>query len=162
MAYVVTRPNGRFEIRESIHTPAGPRARSLANFATLTEAVIERARSRAIRPFDAKAVRVAARRAASQRSASGEARATAEKPRHERPETRRYVEASRRMARQLEQVPDESSRQDPGEALVDLLGFVAQITPFRPAKAATDRLAFPPLARLRAETIARASAKVDA
>ena len=40
MAYVVARPRGRFEIRESVHTPKGPRARSLANFAHLTDEVL--------------------------------------------------------------------------------------------------------------------------
>ena len=40
MAYVVARPKGRFEIRESVHTPKGPRARSLANFPELTDDVL--------------------------------------------------------------------------------------------------------------------------
>ena len=56
MAYVVARPKGRFEIRESVHTPKGPRARSLANFAQLTDEVLATARRRATRPFDAEAV----------------------------------------------------------------------------------------------------------
>ncbi len=59
MAYVVARPRGRFEIRESVHTPKGPRARSLANFAHLDDEVLDRARRRASRPFDTEAVRAA-------------------------------------------------------------------------------------------------------
>ena len=145
MAYVVARPKGRFEIRESVHTPKGPRARSLANFAHLDDEVLERARRRATRPFDTEAVRVAAERAATKGAA-----------RHERPEMRHFVAASRRMARSLEQVPPPEGRQDPGDALIGLLGFVAMVRPFGPARA-PEPLRFPPLARLRAERIARAS-----
>jgi hypothetical protein len=57
MAFVVKRSDGRFEIRESLVTPAGPRARTLAPFRVLTDEVIERARSRARRPFDAAKIR---------------------------------------------------------------------------------------------------------
>jgi hypothetical protein len=145
MAYVVARPKGRFEIRESVHTPKGPRARSLANFAQLSEEVLERARRRATRPFDAEAVRAAAARTALKGT-----------PRHERPETRRFVEASRRMARSLEQVPHGADRHDPGDALIDLLGLVAQIKAHRPPTTA-EPLRFPPLARLRSERVGRAN-----
>ena len=145
MAYVVARPKGRFEIRESVHTPKGPRARSLANFAHLDDEVLDRARRRASRPFDTEAVgRAAAERAA----ANGTAR-------HERPETRHFVEASRRMARSLERVRPPADRRDPGDALIGLLGFVARVKPFGPARTPAP-LRFPPLARLRAERIARA------
>ena len=63
MAYVVVRPKGRFEIRESLHTPDGPRARSLAGFDVLTDGVIAKAARRAQRPFDVEAVLASARRA---------------------------------------------------------------------------------------------------
>jgi hypothetical protein len=53
------------------------------------------------------------------------------------------------MARSLGPHPA-AGRTDPGDALIDLLGFVAQITPFRPARP-PEPLRFPPLARLRAE-----------
>ena len=43
MAYVVRRPRGRWEIRESFATPRGPRARTLASFSELSEDVIARA-----------------------------------------------------------------------------------------------------------------------
>jgi hypothetical protein len=159
MAYVVARPKGRFEIRESVHTPKGSRARSLANFAVLTDDVLERACKRASRPFDADAVRAAAERAArpaASRVATRETAATTTTlPSHEQPEMRRFVEASRRMARELERVPDTASRQDPGDALIDLLGFVAQITPLRPPRRDREPLLFPPLAQLWAETAAR-------
>jgi hypothetical protein len=144
MAYVVARPKGRFEIRESVHTPKGPRARSLANFAHLDDEVLDRARRRASRPFDTEAVRAAAGRAA----------AIVTAPEH--PETRRFVEASRRMARSLDRVPPLTDRRDPGDVLIGLLGFVARVKPFGPTRA-PEPLEFPPLARLRAKRIARAS-----
>src|SRR5438132_12119510 len=61
MAFVVQRPAGRWEIRESVHTPSGPRARSLASFRTLTTDALARAEERAVTPFDAEAVSEAAR-----------------------------------------------------------------------------------------------------
>jgi hypothetical protein len=64
MAFVVRRPAGRWEIRESVFTEAGPRARSLASFRVLTPDVLERAAQRATTPFDPAAVVAAARRAA--------------------------------------------------------------------------------------------------
>ena len=143
MAYVVSRPRGRFEIRESVHTPKGPRARSLAGFALLTDQVLATAGRRASRPFDVEAVRASA------------ARAGAPTPRHESPDTRRFVESSRRMARSLERVPPPAARRDPGDALIGLLGFVAGVKPFGPARA-PEPLGYPPLARLRAERIAGA------
>jgi hypothetical protein len=145
MAYVVARPKGRFEIRESVHTHKGPRARSLANYAHLDDDVLDRARRRASRPFDTKAVRAAAERAAANVTA-----------RHERPETRHFVEASRRMARSVAQVPDQAARRDPGDALMDLLGLVAQVSAFQPPRP-PEPLRFPPLARLRTERSARAN-----
>jgi hypothetical protein len=141
MAYVVARPKGRFEIRESVHTPKGPRARSLANFAVLTDDVVQRARRRAIRPFDAVAVRAAAVRVSAERAV--------EVPRHEQREMRRFVETSRRMATTLERVPDVASRQDPGDALIGLLGFVDAVAPHTPSRE-PEPLTFPPLAGLLA------------
>jgi hypothetical protein len=145
MAYVVARPKGRFEIRESIHTPKGPRARSLANFTELTDEVLAKAGRRALRPFDAETVRASA------------ARAVAPVQSHGRPEMRQFVESSRRMAVALEARPQRpGSERDPGDALIDLLGLVAQVSTFRPPRT-PEPLRFPPLARLRAERAARAS-----
>ncbi len=144
MAYVVARPRGRFEIRESVHTSKGPRARSLAGFTRLTDEVLATAGRRATRPFDAEAVRASA------------ARAGAPTHRHRSPEMRQFVESSRRMARSLERVPPPTARRDPGDVLIGLLGFVARVKPFGPARA-PEPLGFPPLARLRAERIARTS-----
>jgi hypothetical protein len=56
MAFVVARPGGRFEIRESRATEQGPRARTLATFRELTGAVLDVAEARATTSFDRAAV----------------------------------------------------------------------------------------------------------
>ncbi len=56
MAFVVARPKGKWEIRESVATDAGPRNRTLATFEVLTEDVMLKARDRATRPFDERAL----------------------------------------------------------------------------------------------------------
>jgi hypothetical protein len=63
MAYVVPRPGGAWEIRESRTTPAGPRGRTLATFRTLTPEVVEHARERSSRPLRAQKLREIALRA---------------------------------------------------------------------------------------------------
>jgi hypothetical protein len=154
MAFVVARPRGRFEIRESIHTPKGPRARTLANFEELTDKVLETARLRASRPFDSDGVRASARKAAASvangRPGRGRAGGVATPPGQAR---RQFVEASRRMAQSVERVPPPDARRDPGEVLIGLLGFVAQVKPFG-ASRVPEPLQFPPLTRLREERIA--------
>ena len=78
------------------------------------------------------------------------ARAAAPTGRHRRPEMQRFVESSRRMATALESRPPRTdSQRDPGDALIDLLGFVAQVSAFRPPRP-PEPLRFPPLGRLRA------------
>ena len=65
---------------------------------------------------------------------------------------RRFVESSRRMADTLETRPPPAGSgrgRDPGDALIDLLGLVAQVSAFGPPRA-REPLRFPPLARLRA------------
>lgn len=68
--YVVPRKNGAWELRESASTAAGPRSRTLASFRTLTPEVVERARSRAMKPADAAEIRRAAARAGAPVAAS--------------------------------------------------------------------------------------------
>jgi hypothetical protein len=150
MTYVVARPKGRFEIRESVHTKNGPRARSLANFAHLTDEVLAAARARASRPFDVEALRASARRAGLADRTRGRHRSTSGAP-----ESRRFVESSRRMAARLEpRQPAATPRPDPGDALIDLLGFVAEVKAFAPDRA-PEPLGFPPLARIERETAER-------
>lgn len=65
MAYVVLRPNGRWEIRESAWTAHGPRATTLASFTRLTAETLDRAAARAGPGFDrAQVVESALRRGA--------------------------------------------------------------------------------------------------
>ena len=63
MAYLVAKPAGSWEIRESASTPNGPRSRTLATFRMLSSEVIEHAQARSDRPLDAGALRRAALRA---------------------------------------------------------------------------------------------------
>jgi hypothetical protein len=142
MAYVVARPKGRFEVRESLHTPKGPRARSLAGFDVLTDEVLAAAAQRSTRPFDAEAVLVSARRAGAPvaTGAAGVAEGV-------RDSSRRFVEASRRMALSMRRRPAPSGGEGSGAALIDLLGFadaVARSQPPRPF----EPLTFPVLSRL--------------
>jgi hypothetical protein len=147
MAYVVARPRGRFEIRESVHTPGGSRARSLAGFTELSDEVLGKAGKRASRPFDADAVRASA------------ARAGAPTQPHRQAAMRKFVESSRRMAAALETQPrgaDVPPPRDPGDALIDLLDLVSQVSAFGPPRR-PEPLRFPPLARLRAARLETAS-----
>jgi hypothetical protein len=63
MAFVVARPGRRFEIRESRATPGGPRARTLATFRVLDDAVVALATQRSASTLDVAALRASARRA---------------------------------------------------------------------------------------------------
>jgi len=138
MAYVVARRKGRFEVRESLHTPAGPRARSLAGFDVLTDEVVAKAARRAQRPFDVEAVLASGRRAGAP-STTGAWRNTGDSP-------SRFVQASRRMALTLQRGPAFRPA-DPGAALIDLLGFADAVTASQPARP-SEPLAFPVLSRL--------------
>jgi hypothetical protein len=62
MASIVRRRGRRWEIRESVTGPQGPRSRTLATFDTLTADVLEHAAARATRPLDPSALRARARR----------------------------------------------------------------------------------------------------
>lgn len=68
MAFVVERSPARrssarrFEVRESVTTDDGPRARTLATFTELDDVVLAKARARALRPFVADDVVASARR----------------------------------------------------------------------------------------------------
>jgi hypothetical protein len=148
MAYVVARPKGRFEIRESIHTPAGPRARSLAGFEVLTDEVLAKARRRAQRPFDTEAVLASGRRAGAPTagSAGSESRVS----------LTRFVEASRRMAQTLQR-PPANRPTDPGATLIGLLGFAEAVRHSQPARP-FEPLAFPVMSRLIEERRAPAHA----
>jgi hypothetical protein len=147
MAYVVARPKGRFEIRESLHTRDGPRARSLAGFAVLTDAVLAKAARRAQRPFDMEEVLASGRRAGAPLAAiTGATSAITGAGRATDDSTSRFVQASRRMARTLRR-PPVLRPADPGAALIDLLGFADAVTASQPARPFAP-LEFPALSRL--------------
>ncbi len=145
MAYVVARPKGRYEIRESVHTPKGPRARSLANFTQLDDEVLARARERATPPL--RPGRRAGRRRRGSRQGGPSATSVRGRGTSSRPPAAWPVRWSG--------FPPPAARRDPGDALIGLLGFAARVKPFGPARTPAP-LRFPPLARLREERIARA------
>lgn len=152
MAYVVARRDGRFEIRESVHTAKGPRSRTLAGFGVLTEETLGAAAMRAQRPFDAQAVIGSARRAkAPMRVATSGASGSRDWSRD------RFVGASKRMAVALGASgasPATGARADAGTALLELLGFADMVVASQPPRP-FEPLAFPTLAGLakrRADT----------
>jgi len=139
MAYVVPRKSGRFEIRESLYTPGGPRSRTLAGFRLLTDQVLDAAAQRAQRPFDAEAVIRSGRRAG--------ARIQVASPGADRARDR-FLAGSRRMAATIARPAAPAARRtDPGAALLELLGFADTIRASQPPRP-REPLAFPPLARL--------------
>lgn len=145
MAYVVRRRDGRFEIRESVHTPRGPRARTLANFRRLTEETLTAAAGRARRPFDAEAVAMSARRAGIPLNSLPMTPERSSNRSEEGQDTRyrRFVDASRRMAHDLGPSGPPTT-DDPGRALIELLGFAEQVRRSQPPRP-LEALAFPPL-----------------
>src|SRR3954451_15537071 len=78
MAFVTVTKSGRYEIRESRSTPAGPRSRTLAGFTELDEKAIEKAIARAESPLDSEQLRRAALRAGAPVAPSGVDRAARE------------------------------------------------------------------------------------
>lgn len=149
MAYVVARRNGRFEIRESLHTAKGPRARTLAGFGVLSDEILAAAARRAQRPFDAESVIRSGRRAGVriQIASSGASRARD-----------RFLGGSKNMASVLGKASSAPDRTDAGAALLELLGFADTVRASQPPRA-FEPLAFPVLAKLaRRRTAVAASA----
>jgi hypothetical protein len=149
MAYVVARRNGRFEVRESLHTPRGPRARTLTSFRVLTDEVLAQAARRAKRPFDAQAVLASGRRAGAEVKVEGNAGPWASAS------SDRFVQASRRMALAFQQPPKRRPK-DPGAVLIDLLGFADAVAATQPPRP-FEPLVFPVLPRLVEERRGAAS-----
>jgi hypothetical protein len=50
MTYVVATKPGRYEVRESVTTPKGPRSRTLAGFREMSAETVEKVRARAEKP----------------------------------------------------------------------------------------------------------------
>ncbi len=148
MAYVVARRNGRFEVRESLHTPKGPRARTLAGFDVLTDEVLAAAARRARRPFDVRAVLASGRRAGARVPAgTGAGPGDRDSARDSaRGSPSRFVETSRRMALAFQR-PPAIRPADPGAVLIDLLGFADAVAAGQPPRP-FEPLGFPVLSRL--------------
>jgi hypothetical protein len=131
MAYVVARRDGRFEIRESIVTERGPRARTLANFSALTEDVLQRAENRAARRFDRRAVTASAIRRGAvvavppSGSSALDQRGGA---------MQRFLEGTRRFAVAAdESLPGHQA--DPGAVFAELLHFADEVGRHQPPRA---------------------------
>ena len=151
MAYVVRRPGGRWEVRESVATKRGPRARTLASFRRFTPAVVQRAVSAASRPLSPDQVSEAARRAgATSLAADTAARELLAEIAGGRPPS---PGLRRALLDWLSDPPGndppgggvaewlEATDEERGAALVDLLGLVDAVPVLRPRPA----LRFPPL-----------------
>jgi hypothetical protein len=151
MAFVIARRGGRFEIRESVQTQRGPRARTLANFSVLTEEVLRRAAGRASREFDqASVIASAIRRGAplaigladeEQIGAVAGASSSA-----------RFVTSARRFSQAIQDGPWRAER-DSGEVLIDLIGFADEVTRHKPPRTPTP-LEYPALNQLAASRTA--------
>lgn len=153
MAFVVRRPRGRWEIRESFSTPDGPRARTLASFAVLTPAHLHRAAKASRRRFDPAEIVKAARRAGVPLE-KPRADALAESLLREIVRGRAPRSGLARLLRdRIQGTTSErddvaqwvgSTLQERGTALVDLLGLADRLP--KPPK---QDLAFPPLSSRR-------------
>ena len=75
MAFLVARKDGRYEIRESHVTQAGPRSRTLASFRELDDDVLDRAAANARSRFDRSAIQARAAQLAVPRNTDRASRA---------------------------------------------------------------------------------------
>ena len=158
MAYLVRRSGNRVEIRESLHTPRGPRSRTLTRFrGALTPGALHEAASRATRPFDAAALVRRARAlgiAVARGSSEPEARALLARLRRSDP-LDPVIAGLLRHA--LENVPTSApsdaladvapwlgaTAAERGAALRDLLDTYGTIAASRPPRRARPRVPFP-------------------
>ena len=147
MAYVVPRRDGRFEIRESVQTERGPRCRTLANFAVLTEDVLGRAEDRAHRPFDRAAVAASAMRRGAR--IEGHPHSTPDEQGMAFRSNSSFVASSRRFAN-VTSGRRGPQRSDSGRALNELIAFAEEITRHQPRRR-IEPLDFPALHRLVAK-----------
>ena len=155
MAFVVARAGGRFEIRESVSTPAGPRARTLATFRVLTAEVLADAEGRARRPFDAGKIRARVRELHAPEHGDGASatarRLIAQLRRGERPPAALVNELRRELPRVHDEIPDslegalewvgvdDATR---GRALRDVLELASRV----PQRRRPSKITFPRIA----------------
>ncbi|MGH9138929.1 MAG: hypothetical protein ACRD0G_18105 [Acidimicrobiales bacterium] len=138
MAFVVRRPKGRFELREGVSTPRGPRSRTLASFKVLDDRALDRAAQRATKRFDRASAIAAAERAGARVTAgradllAGDLLIQLDRGRQVRPGLRRLLQAKlagepvehhlEAMIEWLDVTPEER-----GRTLRDLLGLVDRV-----------------------------------
>ena len=146
MAFVVTRRDGRFEIRESVSTARGPRARTLVTFRELSTAVLDQAEGRASTRFDRALVEQRALLAGAPRARQETARLAWQlladlETGHAVPAALAGALATR-LANRADSTPDTlaplsdwfgATLQERGEALRDLLRLTDRI-PLRPRR----------------------------
>ena len=158
MTFLVQRKGsqaGRFEIRESVTTPAGPRARTLATFLVLSDDVLDLAASRAMRPFDRGAIEARARALGVPRIASDASRHArallADLRRGQTPASTLTRLLRDELPRRTAPVPDTieplldwigAREEERGNALRDLLRLASRV----PARPRSSALTFPRLA----------------
>ena len=152
MAYVVAR-RGSYEIREAAATERGPRARTLATFAVLTDAVLDHAEARAGEALDRDELRLRARRVGAEvavPAADAHAGALLDAlSRGLRPTPVRARLLAAELVPSAVDRPDDhlraagewtgASRERRGEALVDLLGLVDAMPPGRKRRTAVAK-----------------------
>ncbi len=163
MATIIARTDGRYEIRESVTTPRGPRSRTLAIFRELTPEVLDHAATRARDPLDRdEIVARAAELGLHVKRIAGDVD-TAEFVRRVRSGTSwpthvRAVQTATGSVRteplpgHLEPMVDWMGVDDEtrSRTLVDLLGLADAIMQHRENARARERLRFPPLSACRA------------
>lgn len=137
MAFIVPSKSGRFEIRESRSTPAGPRSRTLASFRELDDEVIEKARNQADKPPSREQLIDAARRVGAPvaRSAADQAAreliAALGKGNEPEPKLRRLL-----TAKLSDDSREATTPSDPGRAVAEWMAS----TPAERGKALVDLL----------------------
>jgi hypothetical protein len=164
MAFLVRRSDRRVEIRESLTTSKGPRARVLASFSgALTRDVLDRAAARATRPFDPRAL---VRRAHAlgipvlERSREPEARAMLARLRRGDPLDPALAASLRSALARLPEAPVPEALADVvewvgaspaerGAALRDLLDLYGRIAGSRPSRRQRRHARFPRFASRR-------------
>lgn len=149
MAYVVRRPGGRWEIRESYSSDAGPRSRTLVTFKVLSPQIISRAARVARRPIDTgQLIRAARRSGVPFESSRSDALAVALLRSINQGNSIR-LGLARLLLNRLGDLPDSSlddsladwvgaSLEERGDALIDLLGLADRLP-----KPAISPLRFP-------------------
>lgn len=134
MAFVVAKPNNRWEVRESYRTENGPRSRTLASFSELTPPVEKLVVERSAKDVDIEGLRLKATRAGAPVTSEIDLMAgrLLKEMQHGRSPNRRLSNLIRDSFRSKSQLSHEvdrmkmwtgASQRERAQALEDLLGF---------------------------------------